>query len=140
MSQIMEYAAGSMCACIALYARGTKAPGLTAATISCFTAIYIVEKIQKNYNEQEALQKKSIEVVSNILAMIAGGIFSHYAIRGLCPQLSIKGALIVTSLGVALGLPALFIKPELFFNHGVRTGLVLTAASGLKALGFINGI
>lgn len=136
MSRIVEYAAGSMCACIALYARGTKTPGLTAATISFFTAINIVEKIQKNYNEPEALQKKSIEVVSNILSMIASGVFSYYSITGICPQLNIKRALIVTSLGVVLGLPALFVKPGLFFNHGVRTGLVLTAASGLKALGF----
>ncbi len=138
MSQIVEYAAGSMCACIALYAKGTKAPGLTAATISCFTAIYIVEKIQKNHNEAERLQKKTVEVISNILAMIAAGIFSHYAIRGLCPELNIKGALIVTSLGVVMGLPALFIKPELFFNHGVRTGLVLTATCGLKHFGLIK--
>ena len=136
MIQIVEYAAGSMCACIALYARGTKTPGLTAATISYFTATHIVEKIQKNHNEAE--QFKPLEVASHILSKIASGIFSYYAIRGLCPELTIKGALIVTSLGVVIGLPALFIKPELFFNHGVRTGLVLTAGSGLKALGFIK--
>lgn len=138
MSQIVEYVAGSMCACIALYAKGTKAPGLTAATISFFAATKIIEVIKKNYNAAETTQKKSVEVISNISAIIASGIFSYYAIRGLCPELTIKRALIVTSLGVVMGLPALFIKPELFFNNGVRTGLVLTATCGLRALGYIK--
>ena len=154
MNQIV-YGAGAVCSGIALYAKGTQVAGLTAAAVSFAVPVSILKgynqilnqvlassKKSKKDESEKVINKTSFKVVNLILAKVAVGVLSYHAVRGLCPQLSIQRALVVTGLGVvSVGfdkLPTIHKNLSIYVNEIVTAGVVLAAASGLKALGYIK--
>lgn len=147
MARIVEkavnegYLMGAACAYYALQKKGTQAAGLSAATISflagraIFTCIYN----RGNWGINKSSLYKSLEIA-------AGGIVAYLAVTSLCSGWSIRNALLITALGIAgsgiekweRSLNKIDSSPGTMMHQVLASGLVLTAACGLKHFGLIK--
>ncbi len=131
---------GVTCAGIAFYARGGNASGIAAASTSFIAGIDIFDICSDEISFREK--------IGGITLTIGAGVGVNYAITRLCPQLFIIRSLIVLALGVLEANRGdrinnlLHREVSWWLEYAGRSatiaGIFLTAASGLKALGYIK--